>query len=249
MTLELDFAILVFMWACVVVLFSTLLWWLRHDIKEKLFDILAEFLAQPCVAGWLIRRAMRTPYSHLPSNDDPSYMRRYWLFNPYERVALRDSGTSEAQSYMMRWPWFPWSFRIHHIVREDNDRHMHDHPWNARTFILRGFYVEERLVEERLVRDGIPLRLTKTFFRHAGCSAPLRFGEYHTVKEVSSGGVWTLFVTSRYQGTWGFLVNGFKVPYREYFQAQCQHVWRLNNKQDGYVCHSCGAVPRSHDMK
>jgi hypothetical protein len=28
--------------------------------------------------------------------------------------------------------------------------------------------------------------------------------------------VWTLFITWRYQGTWGFDVDGSKVPWREY---------------------------------
>jgi hypothetical protein len=30
------------------------------------------------------------------------------------------------------------------------------------------------------------------------------------------GGATTLFITGKYRGTWGFLVDGVKVPWREY---------------------------------
>lgn len=52
--------------------------------------------------------------------------------------------------------------------------------------------------------------------RTAGYTGRLLFGEYHRIIEVSDGGVWTLFITWKYQGTWGFLVDGVKVPYRKY---------------------------------
>lgn len=198
------------------------LWYVRGALKDYGLFLLGEFLAIPSVADWLIRRAMRTPYSHLPSNDDPSYMQRWWLFNPYERVALRDSTPeAEQQSYMAQFPWLPWSFRVHRIIREDRDPHMHDHPWNARTFILKGWYIEERLVAQSPYADKdsyLAIGLTKTKVMAPGCTQAIRFNQYHRINEVSRGGVWTLFVTSRYQGTWGFLVNGVKVPYREYFK-------------------------------
>lgn len=102
-----------------------------------LMHLLARTLARPAVADWLIRRAQRTPYSPIISEGE-LYMERFWLFNPYP-----DSGASGAD----RKPWrFPISIRIHHIVLPDQDRHLHDHPWNARTFILRGWYREVRPV-------------------------------------------------------------------------------------------------------
>lgn len=157
---------------------------------------LARFLARPAMVDWLIRRAMRTPYLHITSADGSEiYMERYWLFNPYPHG-------SEGRT--RRWgAWLP-SIRLHRIRRPDFDRHMHDHPWNARTFILAGWYSERR-------EDG-----DWDIVRQAGDTAVLRFGEYHRITAVSPGGVWTLFVTWRYRGTWGFLVDGRKIPYREY---------------------------------
>lgn len=151
----------------------------------------------PRVVDWLIRRAQRTPYTHITSADGQHvYMGRWWLFNPYGRGA-------DGHQAPARWPWLP-SVRIHHICRADEDRHLHDHPWNARTIILRGFYVEQL--------DG--QKTAKV--RDAGYTGRLLYGQYHRIAAVSQGGVWTLFITGRYRGEWGFKVGGKKMPWREY---------------------------------
>ena len=159
-----------------------------------LLKLLARFLARPAVTDRLIRRATRTPYTHIDKDGDV-YMYRYWLFNPYKE---NSSGKGN---------WFPISIRLHHIVRPDQDPHLHDHPWNARTFILRGWYIEERPAP-----DGGRTSVWRT----EGSTARLRFGEYHQIRFISHDGVWTLFVTGKYRGTWGFLVNGVKVKWRAY---------------------------------
>ena len=170
-----------------------------------MLKLIANVIALPVVADRLIRRAQRTPYFHIKDDDGSVYMERYWLFNPYPH------GSDGAGR---RWgDWLP-SIRLHRILREDRDRHMHDHPWNARTFIMRGWYEELRceVIEgERLDHVVEALRIRKP-----GDTACLRFGEYHRITEVSPDGVWTLFVTWRKRGTWGFLVDGKKVPWRTY---------------------------------
>lgn len=169
-------------------------------MTSTMIRLLARTLARPAVADWLIRRARRTPYSSIIS-EGKLYMERFWLFNPYP-----DSGASGAD----RKPWrFPISIRIHHIILPDQDRHLHDHPWNARTFILRGAYREAK---ERACCFMSGTNPEYYVWRLAG----LRFGEYHRITEVSEGGVWTLFVTGKYRGTWGFLVDGVKVQWRNY---------------------------------
>lgn len=172
---------------------------------ERLFwRPLARFLTRPAVADRLITYAMRTPYLHLPSDDDPSYMARYWVFNPYSRV-----------TNVPRWaPLIPFSIRVHHIKRADNERHLHDHPWNARTIILRGWYVEQR--REPCGCGLCTKQVERMHSRSAGGTARLGFEEYHRIAQVSPGGVWTLFISWRWRGVWGFLVDGCKVPWREY---------------------------------
>lgn len=168
---------------------------------KTILNLLARQLARPAVADWIIRRAQRTPYSPLVKDGD-LYMERFWLFNPYP-----DTGASGAD----RKPWrFPISIRVHHIVLPDQDRDLHDHPWNARTVILRGEYEEER--QEHF--DGVPFQIP--YLRLPGTTATLKYGEYHRITSVSRGGVWTLFITGKYRGTWGFLVDDVKVQWRKY---------------------------------
>lgn len=152
-----------------------------------MWQLLAKLLALPWVAQWIYRRALRTPYAHLPD-----YMDRWWLFNAYDSPKHRE--------------WLP-SIRMHHIKRPDKDPHLHDHPWNARTIILGGYYVEQKL-------DG------RVYVRTPGDTVPLRFGEFHRIMAMHSSGAWTLFITWRYQGTWGFMVNGAKVPYKTYLGVE-----------------------------
>jgi hypothetical protein len=179
--------------------------------------LVAKLLARPAIAEWLITRAQRTPYQHIMSADGAEmYMGRWWLLNPYSRTTHKPA----------LW-WLPWSFRIHHIMRPDEDRDLHDHPWNARTIILRGWYTEERpelASTADWLTPGLPLLwlpgdevcklAMKT--RNPGDTARLNHGEYHRIDQVSPGGVTTLFITSKWRGDWGFLVNGVKVPWRTY---------------------------------
>lgn len=178
-------------------------------MKNFLWRVFAFIVSRQVVADYLIGRATRTPYCHLDG-----YMNRYWLFNRYSEIGKHDV-------IERRFPRLP-SARVHHILRRDSDRHMHDHPWNARTIILRGHYVErvpsDRDLELMEIVGGWSPR-GENVLRERGDTATINFGDYHSIDEVSEGGVWTLFFTWEYVGTWGFLVNGVKVPWREYLEA------------------------------
>ena len=167
-------------------------------IKESLWRAVAKIVSQPVIRDYLIERSMRTPYFHLEG-----YMNRYWLFNAYD-FDTQDKYKRKSEQIT----WLP-SIRIHHILRKDEDRHLHDHPWDARTIILKGWYKERKQAEV----FGYHTR-TLT----AGDTSPIRYGEYHSIDEVSEGGVWTMFFTWKYMGVWGFLVDGIKVPWREYLK-------------------------------
>lgn len=65
----------------------------------------------------LIRYAQRTPYSHLTG-----YMNRFWVRQPA--------------------PGRAWAFRVHQTLRSDYGRHLHDHPWDNLSIVLRGGYWE-----------------------------------------------------------------------------------------------------------
>jgi len=172
-------------------------------MKNLLWKLVAKAVSHPSVVKWLIARAKKTPYSHIYKDGDV-YMERYWLFNPYPVNEV------ERERWRSKWP----SVRLHKIMRPDRDRHMHDHPWDARTIILQGWYREERL-ERRYHFLGYQSKIVRAY-RYAGETATLKFGEYHKITDVPDEGVWTMFITWKYMGTWGFMVDGQKVQWRKY---------------------------------
>lgn len=160
-------------------------------MKETLWKIAAKLLSQPAISRRIIARAQRTPYMHLPG-----YMNRWWLFNPYQKA---DGEIIPRRGLRA---WLP-SIRVHEILRADTAEHMHDHPWDARTIILRGAYHEE------MEGKWPEVRMT-------GDTRAIRYGEYHHINHVFDDSCFTLFFTWEYVGTWGFKVDGHKVPWREY---------------------------------
>jgi hypothetical protein len=96
---------------------------------------------------------------------------------------------------------------IHHIIRPDADRHLHDHPWAwSLGVILKGGYIEERQIGDRVVRCT---------YREGDLNL-LMPGTYHRIDTVEEG-TWTLFLCgAKHSNSWGFLVNGKHVPHEEY---------------------------------
>lgn len=134
-------------------------------------------------------------------------MWRGWIFNEY-----KDTIETEHEHHEKAFNFLP-SIRVHHIKRADRDRAKHDHPCDARTCILKNWYDEERF-EYDYNGDWFPQDVS--YSRKVGDTASLKFGEYHRITAVHPDGVWTLFFTWKYQGVWGFLVDGVKVPWRMY---------------------------------
>jgi len=145
------------------------------------------------LVDYLIRRAEKTPYIHLHG-----YLERYWLF-PYGSLP------------------FGIAIRLHHILRSDNDRHLHDHPWAFLSIVLRGGYWEQRSC--RCCLDGncgyAPCR-----WRGPGSIAFRRASTWHRLGLPSAidadSSCWTLFISFRAKQDWGFLVDGEKVLAKDY---------------------------------
>lgn len=187
-------------------------------LSNRLWKAIAWLVSRPWVATALIRFSQLRPFSEIRNQAGVLYMSRWWVFNPYPT----------SSQNRRRWN-LPISIRVHHIVRPDDDRAMHDHPWNARTIILRGWYVEKRpsdlekagLSDQTIgvINEAIEAgkyQVAEYFTRRPGDTATLRVGEYHTITDVSEGGVYTLFISGKWRADWGFLVNGVKVWWRTY---------------------------------
>lgn len=188
-------------------------------MRELPWRILAAVVSWPPIARWLIRRSKATPYSDITSRDGKTlYMRRHWLFNPYSK--------DEHGNETAKWRWLP-SVRVHQIMRPDDDEHMHSHPWNARTIVLRGYYVEERPAGSKYV----PWRTAMALYgkgdvrvlheRRRGYTGRVLFDSYHRIVDLpASGGVHTLWFTWGQQGTWGFLVDGQQIKFDAYLKGR-----------------------------
>lgn len=175
-------------------------------MSELFWRFVAYIVSRRPIRTWLIERSFKTPYHHLEG-----YMDRFWLFNSY----TKDENLIEIKDIV----WLP-SIRINHIKRADLDSNCHDHPWiKARTIIMLGWYREERVIT---IPKNIFLspygnsQYTEISIRRAGDTATLNNGEFHRITDVSPGGVWTLFITWKQTSDWGFLVDGKKIPYKEY---------------------------------
>lgn len=167
-----------------------------------IWKIIARIVSRARVADWLIERSKRTPYYPILGRDsDVLYMDRWWLFNAYGK-------TADGRTAPPRWPLLP-SIRVHHICRPDDDDHEHDHPWDARTIVLRGWYIEQRRTHRLDPRAMC-----------AGDTGPIVAGQFHRISQVNPGGAYTLFFTWRYIEDWGFWVDGKKIAWREYLKGR-----------------------------
>ncbi|MBY0274704.1 hypothetical protein K2Z84_05150 [Candidatus Binatia bacterium] len=144
------------------------------------------------IPDWLIdaivRRAKRRPYAHLTG-----YMERYWLFRT-------------------RW----LACRLHVILRSDDDRALHDHPWDYATVILRGGYTEItpnpfRLWDEPwrpIAQRRERIEPGRVLFR--------RVESLHRLEVPDGSTCLTMFFTRPKRRTWGFQTPQGWVSHHDY---------------------------------
>lgn len=135
------------------------------------------------------------------------YMRRWWLLG---NEKLRESGHVTVG--------------LHHIVRADADRDMHTHPCSFVSFIVKGWY-RERTPRLQGQHSGLDDTEYVEVKRSRFSFAFRRFSDRHYITEVSPGGVWTVVIWFRKQGSWGFwLPCGSFTPWRDYERKRAQQI-------------------------
>ena len=105
---------------------------------------------------------------------------------------------------------FGYGLYLHHILRSDTQRELHDHPWNFVTFLLWGSYVEENFLcnDPKFVAKSYRRRMWSLLFRKAT--------DFHRLELQPGKTVWTLFFSGRKIRKWGFQTDEGWVPYDEY---------------------------------
>ena len=114
--------------------------------------------------------------------------------------------------YLLRWWLIPrnrfFNIYLHKILRDDDDRALHDHPWWNLSVVLAGGYLE-------VERD-------RTSYRGPGSFVLRRPSLAHRlVLPIRNGGIrwcWTLFITGPRLRNWGFHCPKGWVPWREFVQ-------------------------------
>lgn len=124
------------------------------------------------------------------------------LFNlPYKDIKVA------GQHYLRRFylgTLFGVTFYIHHFIRGDSDRNLHNHPFNAWSFILKGFYLEERFIDFQVSNDnGCKTKIKKVRWFNI-----INGNTFHKVLYTKPGTL-TLFCHRPYIAgkKWGFLTK------------------------------------------
>jgi hypothetical protein len=115
-----------------------------------------------------------------------------------------------------------FSIYIHKIFKADQDLHLHSHPWNFKSIILRGSYIEESLAVDEKGKTRSEFNTKKPFT----ASSMTKFGEkdyfvnkcFHKIKCILKGPVYSLFFAYGKKERWNYFVNGYIWDFEYYRQ-------------------------------
>ena len=104
--------------------------------------------------------------------------------------------------YLRRWYIIPrnkwFNVYLHHFLRSDDDRALHDHPWWNVSIILRGAY------REHLPDGSAPLRRAGRLYGPRPPESLHRIALLRSAPGAPERPVWTLFLTGPRVREWGF---------------------------------------------
>jgi hypothetical protein len=118
---------------------------------------------------------------------------------------IKEIRSKEGKLHFRRWEilktrWF--SIYIHGIYASDKDKHLHNHPWDYKSIVLKGSYVEE-------TTNGVNILKFGTITSKDG-------NDYHKIKQLLTKSVYTLFIVSPVKRVWGYQVDGGFIDNEEY---------------------------------
>jgi len=128
-----------------------------------------------------------------------------------KEIRSRDGILHFKRWELLKTSWF--SVYIHGIYKEDQDDHLHNHPWKIATLILKGCYIEQ-----------LETKIRKRFPGHFGY---LNLNKFHKIQSIVRGPVYTLAIVSKPLQSWGYLVDGEIINNVEYRRKKNFH--RRNN--------------------
>lgn len=115
-------------------------------------------------------------------------------------------------AYLRRWYLLPrnpvLNVYLHHFMRDDDDRALHDHPWPWLSFLLQGEYIEHTIhaggIHHRQNRKAGSLKLSGPWRAHRVELLKVRDFVATQPDNLTPISCWTLFVTGPRIRRWGF---------------------------------------------
>lgn len=152
-----------------------------------------------------------------------------------ERTITDISGTAP---YLVRWSLklpFGWSIKLHQILRPDDDRCCHDHPWAMTRIILLRGYIEEHGPDRRVTQ----LKPWRPWAPWRVYHCPIDFR--HRITALPYGNSWTLALCGPTKRKWGFFTKEGWVYWRDFVSqaSSARALWCddgtvLNGDKDEY---------------
>lgn len=176
----------------------------------------------------IIARAQRTPYYHLPG-----YMERWWLV-PKATPGEAGCGPVSARKRPLAWllQRSGITVRVHHTLRSDNERHLHDHPFSSISIVLRGGYEEvvPFQADQHANHDRSRLR---RIWRGPGSVVFRPATNRHRLVIPPGRSAWSIFIMFGTKRDWGFHTERGWVHHAHYESSAWQA--KLDNASRGDV--------------
>lgn len=127
-------------------------------------------------------------------------------------LLVKEIRSKNGELHFRRWRFFacPW-FRIylHKICLPDYDEHMHDHPWNFVSLILKGGYLEKFATDSNY-------SLTLCELRRPGNIVKRTRYDIHKIEKLLSSSNWSLvFAWGKYEN-WGYRADDQWIDHKLY---------------------------------
>lgn len=132
----------------------------------------------------------------------------------------------ELVGYLERWCLIPrkrqGNIYLHHFLGPDEPV-MHDHPWDFKSIILSGGYIEALPTDPSMDGEGTLGRITGEVIQH-------KAEDLHYIKEVLPN-TWTLIITGAVRREWGFF-NGEWIHHDDFKGREIEYITRNGYSND-----------------
>lgn len=124
------------------------------------------------------------------------------MFKKIKEIQSKDGVVHFRRWRVFSTPWF--TVNIHGIYHRDEDQHLHNHPWDFFSVVLKGYYTER-------------LEGNRKKIRFPGHMARRKKDAFHKIDSLHSKSVYTLNIMwNADEGNWGYKVKGEFVHHEAY---------------------------------